>query len=129
MIADYRYCCCTQEAWLEAESAGAASQLEGILYTEQAWNKATMLVAEDRPAWQCELYPPLAAEKVVNLVESLLDRVKYIPQPGAKERYLSAVVGDTLTATHERISRMLQQADVFRDLTSLTWLPKVRLMS
>lgn len=59
------------------------------------------------------------------LVESLLHRIRYIPQPEAQERYLAGAVGVVLEQAHGRIQRMLQQADVFRDITGYSWLPRV----
>jgi hypothetical protein len=61
----------------------------------------------------------------VSLVESLLARLRFIPQPAAQQRYLAGSVGAVLGAAHGRIGRMLAQADVFRDITGYTWLPKV----
>eukprot|EP00878_Enallax_costatus_P018800 GHUV01019813.1.p1 GENE.GHUV01019813.1~~GHUV01019813.1.p1 ORF type:complete len:717 (+),score=259.77 GHUV01019813.1:106-2256(+) len=114
------------EAWLEAESATAAAQVESILYSEQGWGPGQQLIVEEgRPAWQLDVWPPRAAEDVVALVESLLHRMRYIPQPDAQEGYLAGAVGVVLEQTHGRIKRMLQQADVFRDITSYSWLPRV----
>jgi len=64
--------------------------------------------------------------QVVALVESLLARLRFIPQPEAQERYLAGAVGAVLQQAHGRILRMLQQADVFKDLTGYAWLPRVR---
>jgi len=63
--------------------------------------------------------------QVVALVESLLARLRFIPQPEAQERYLAGAVGAVLQQAHGRILRMLQQADVFKDLTGYAWLPRV----
>lgn len=51
--------------------------------------------------------------------------MRYIPQPEAQERYLAGAVGAVLEQAHGRILRMLQQADVFKDITSYNWLPRV----
>ncbi len=53
-----------QDAWLEAEAMHATTQLDAVLYNDQAWDKGATLIAEDRPAWRCELWPTVAAEKV-----------------------------------------------------------------
>jgi hypothetical protein len=68
----------------------------------------------------------LIAWQLVSLVESLLDKLRFIPQPGAQERYLAGAVGAVLQQAHGRISRMLQQADLFKDFTSETPLLRVR---
>jgi hypothetical protein len=44
-------------------------------------------------------------------------------------RYLQRVVGDVLRQAYGRILRMLQQADVFKDVAGLLWLPKVGTMA
>jgi hypothetical protein len=64
--------------------------------------------------------------QLVSLVESLLDKLRFIPQPEAQERYLAGAVGAVLQQAHGRISRMLQQADLFKDFTSETSLLRVR---
>lgn len=64
-------------------------------------------------------------QQLVGLVEGLLDRLRFIPQPDAQERYLSGAVGAVLQQAHGRILRMLQQADVFKDITSYMWLDRV----
>jgi hypothetical protein len=54
-----------QDAWLEAESAAAAKQVEAILYSESGWGPGQTLLLEDgRPAWHADLWPPKAAEEV-----------------------------------------------------------------
>lgn len=173
------------DAWMEAEATAAAAQLDALLISPEAWGPATLLIAEDRPAWQCEFWPPLAAEKAVALLQvcvgcagmhfqgvvslymqgggmrcvrvlgegslqstclpgraipslstphsqcdpppaqALMHRVRYIPQPAGQRRYLSSVVAATLAGAQVRIVRMLQQADVFRDIVGLTWGPRV----
>ena len=60
--------------------------MESLLFSASGWDKASSLVAEDRPPWQCELYPPAAAEQLVTMVEGLLERVRYIPQEAAQDR-------------------------------------------
>eukprot|EP00775_Hariotina_reticulata_P007466 gene7466-7676_t len=108
------------DAWLDAEAASAASQVESVLYSEQGWAPGQqLLVEEGRPAWQVDFWPPRAAEEVAALVESLLARLRFIPQPEAQERYLAGAVGAVLQQAHGRILRMLQQADVFKDLVCM----------
>lgn len=70
---------------------------------------------------------PCTVLQVTALVESLLHRMRYIPQPDAQERYLAGAVGVVLEQALGRITRMLQQAEVFRDITSYSWLPRVGL--
>jgi hypothetical protein len=69
----------------------------------------------------------LLSLQLVSLVESLLDKLRFIPQPEAQERYLAGAVGAVLQQAHGRISRMLQQADLFKDFTSETSLLRVSL--
>ncbi|WIA21350.1 hypothetical protein OEZ85_000574 [Tetradesmus obliquus] len=115
-----------QDAWLEAEAAAAVKQVEAILYSEAGWGPGQTLLLEDgRPAWHADLWPPKAAEELVSLVESLLDKLRFIPQPEAQERYLAGAVGAVLQQAHGRISRMLHQADLFKDFTSETSLLRV----
>lgn len=58
-----------QDAWLEAESTGAAALVEELLYSEQGWGPGQQqIVEEGRPAWQVDLWPPKAAEEVRWLV-------------------------------------------------------------
>jgi hypothetical protein len=58
-------CLLLQDAWLEAESAAAAKQVEAILYSESGWGPGQTLLLEDgRPAWHADLWPPKAAEEV-----------------------------------------------------------------
>lgn len=71
------------------------------------------------------LLDALQSLQVIILVESLLKRMRYIPQPEAQEHYLAGAVGVVLEQAHGRITRMLQQADVFREITSYSWLPRV----
>jgi hypothetical protein len=75
-----------QDAWLGAEATTAAGKVDKLLYSASCWDKAPSLVAEDAPPWQCELYPPAGAEMLVVEVESLLERIRFIPQHAAKDR-------------------------------------------
>jgi hypothetical protein len=185
----------SQDAWLGAEATTAAGKVDKLLYSASCWDKAPSLVAEDAPPWQCELYPPAGAEMLVVEVESLLERIRYIPQHAAKDRcaglwpnttysvlfgavlgsmrapplacvpyihrkdsqvthtpfsshthgmlakpclpcccvrlamfccrFLQEVVGNMLQQAHGRIVRMLQQAELFKDVGGLAWVPKV----
>jgi hypothetical protein len=68
---------------------------------------------------------PSTPLQLASLVESLLDKLRFIPQPEAQERYLAGAVGAVLQQAHGRISRMLHQADLFKDFTSETSLLRV----
>jgi hypothetical protein len=41
-------------------------------------------------------------------------------------RFLQEVVGNMVQQAHGRIVRMLQQAELFKDVGGLAWVPKVR---
>lgn len=55
-----------------------------------------------------------------------MDRLRFIPDPHAQERYLQGAVAAVLSQAHGRILRMLQQADMFKNITSKEGLLKVR---
>jgi hypothetical protein len=52
-------------------------------------------------------------------------RLRFIPDPQAQERYLKGAVAEVLSQAHGRITRILQQADLFKNITGTTWLFKV----
>jgi len=54
-----------------------------------------------------------------------MDRLRFIPDPHAQERYLQGAVAAVLSQAHGRILRMLQQADMFKNITSKEGLLKV----
>ncbi|KAI8464357.1 MAG: TIP-1 family-domain-containing protein [Monoraphidium minutum] len=108
------------DAWLSAEAGAAHKALQGILYSPTSWERAPSLAAEEWPAWRCEFYPPAAAEALVALLAGqLMPRVHYIPQPEAQDRYLQMLVLDILGGAHASVVRMLQQADLFRDVRGI----------
>ena len=68
----------------------------------------------------------LGRPQVVSLVESMLQtRLRFIPDPHAQERYLRGAVAEVLSQAHGRITRILQQADLFKKITGSDWLYKV----
>lgn len=68
----------------------------------------------------------VVALQVISLVEGMLQmRLRFIPDPHAQERYLQGAVAEVLSAAHGRITRILQQADLFKNITGTDWLFKV----
>jgi hypothetical protein len=64
--------------------------------------------------------------QVISLVEGMLQtRLRFIPDPQAQERYLQGAVAEVLSQAHGRITRILQQADLFKNVTGTDWLYKV----
>lgn len=53
-----------QDAWLAAESDWACKRVEEVLYSPEGWERGQLLIAEDRPAWEADFWPPRAAEEV-----------------------------------------------------------------
>ena len=64
--------------------------------------------------------------QVVALVQSMLERLRFMPDPEAQQRYLQGAVAAVLSEAKGRIVRILQQAELFKNITGPELLFKVR---
>lgn len=125
------------------EAHGVSGELCPSRVCSSSWRLSRDASTEQAPVSWCEplccplLLPPphavllftltvLLLLQVISLVESMLQmRLRFIPEPQAQERYLKGAVAEVLSQAHGRITRILQQADLFKNIMGQDWLYKV----
>lgn len=58
-------------------------------------------------------------------LQALWARLGVLPTAHAQAAYIKAVIVDLLKGTYGRMLRILKQAEIFNDLTSADWAPKI----